>query len=80
MEDHILSKKDRGGLVDLRSWMLWHEGQVAAILLILAAAARLIALTGLPAGLNQDEASAGYEAWALLNYGMTVAAIAGRCC
>lgn len=31
---------------------------------------RIISLASFPPGLNQDEASAGYEAWALLNYGI----------
>ena len=33
-------------------------------------AARLLALGALPCGLNQDEAFAGYNAWALLHYGV----------
>ena len=43
---------------------------IAAALLALGCAARLIALAALPAGLNQDEASALYDAWAILNYGV----------
>jgi Gpi18-like mannosyltransferase len=31
---------------------------------------RILFLTRFPPGLNQDEVSAGYEAWALLNYGV----------
>ena len=31
---------------------------------------RLLYIGSCPVGFNQDEASAGYEAWALLNYGM----------
>ena len=42
----------------------------AAALFILGAALRLACLDALPAGLNQDEASAGYDAWAILNYGL----------
>ena len=45
--------------------------RIAAIaLLILGAALRLAALGALPFGLNQDEASAGYEAFALLTSGI----------
>jgi 4-amino-4-deoxy-L-arabinose transferase-like glycosyltransferase len=40
------------------------------LLILIGSALRLILLGHLPPGLNQDEASAGYEAWALLNYGM----------
>ena len=43
---------------------------IAAAVLALGCAARLIALASLPAGLNQDEASALYDAWAILNYGV----------
>ena len=42
----------------------------AILLLALGAALRLVAIGALPCGLNQDEASAGYEAWALLTSGM----------
>ncbi len=44
---------------------LWTVG-----LLLLGAVLRFSFLGDLPAGLNQDEASAGYEAWALLHSGM----------
>ncbi len=53
-----------------KDWLARHERAIAIALLVLAAAVRLIALTRYPAGLNQDEASTGYEAWALLHYGM----------
>ncbi len=43
---------------------------LAALLLLLGAALRLAALGALPYGLNQDEASAGYEAFALLTSGI----------
>ncbi|MCR4770825.1 MAG: glycosyltransferase family 39 protein [Oscillospiraceae bacterium] len=41
-------------------------------LLIMAAGAalRLAGIVSFPPGLNQDEASAGYDAWAILNYGI----------
>ncbi len=47
-----------------RAWM------IAAALMVLGAAARLAYIGALPFGLNQDEASSGYEAWALLHSGM----------
>lgn len=40
------------------------------LLFVLGCVLRLWALGDLPYGLNQDEASAGYEAWSLLHYGM----------
>lgn len=53
-----------------RSWLERHETVIAVCLLLLAAFLRLAALSDLPASLNQDEASSGYEAWAILHYGM----------
>ena len=57
--------------------MSWEERRIrrrewisAGLLLALGAAVRLIGLGALPLGLNQDEASAGYEAFALLTAGM----------
>ena len=46
------------------------ETAAAVLLLLLGAAIRLAALGALPFGLNQDEASAGYEAFALLTAGI----------
>ncbi len=40
------------------------------LLFITAAFIRLLWLDSLPAGLNQDEASIAYDAWALLHYGI----------
>lgn len=40
-----------------------------AVLLLVGCAVRLWGLSTLPCGLHQDEAFAGYEAWALLNHG-----------
>ena len=39
-------------------------------LILLGAAVRLVWLGDVPLGLNQDEASIGYEAWALLEHGV----------
>lgn len=48
-----------------RSELLW-----ACALLAAGIAVRTAALGALPLGLNQDEASAGYDAWAILTAGM----------
>lgn len=40
------------------------------IILAVAVAVRTILFGSVPAGINQDEASIGYDAWALLNYGI----------
>ncbi len=40
------------------------------VILFLGAAARIYAFGSVPAGLNQDEASSGYDAYALLHYGI----------
>ena len=42
----------------------------ALLITALGALLRFYALGQVPVGLNQDEASAGYDAWALLNYGI----------
>ncbi len=47
-----------------------HERLFVLLLIGLGGALRFAAIGSLPVGLNQDEASAGYEAWALLNYGV----------
>lgn len=47
-----------------------HEKLCVALLLLLGCVLRLAALGALPYGLNQDEASAGYEAFALLRSGI----------
>ena len=57
------SEEERSGL--RREWA------AAALLLALGALLRLWALGGLPYGLNQDEASAGYETFALLTRWLT---------
>lgn len=54
----------------LKNCILRSEWLFVALLIILGAVLRLAALDTLPPGLNQDEASAGYEAWTLLNYGV----------
>ena len=46
------------------------ERILAALMLTLGVLLRLAFLGALPYGLNQDEASAGYEAWALLTAGV----------
>ena len=51
-------------LTDKQIWL------IAALLTVLGCVLRLYALGALPWGLNQDEASAGYEAWALLHSGI----------
>ena len=46
------------------------ELSAVAVILIIGALLRLVQLSQLPAGMNQDEASMGYDAWALANYGI----------
>jgi hypothetical protein len=48
----------------------WSANHWALLLLALGAALRLLLLGDIPGGLNQDEASIGYDAWALLHGGM----------
>lgn len=42
----------------------------ATAIIAAGCAVRLFALGSIPCGLNQDEAFAGYNAWALLHYGV----------
>lgn len=51
-------------------FILRNEKKLALLLLALGLLLRLLFLGSLPLGLNQDEASAGYDAWAILHYGM----------
>jgi Dolichyl-phosphate-mannose-protein mannosyltransferase len=50
----------------------WARSERAALLAILALGivVRLVARGSVPNGFNQDEASLGYDAWAILNYGI----------
>lgn len=43
---------------------------IITLLFIIGFATRLAAITKYPAGFNQDEASAGYDAWSILKYGI----------
>ncbi len=54
----------------LRNFILRHEKLFAVLLLAVGFIVRCAFIGAFPGGLNQDEASAGYDAWALLNYGM----------
>jgi 4-amino-4-deoxy-L-arabinose transferase-like glycosyltransferase len=53
----------------LRRFAAKHDIKIALIIIITGAALRLLFIGSFPPGLNQDEASAGYEAWSLLHYG-----------
>ena len=58
----------------LRQWLpLGKPAERAAfwVLILVGAAVRLVWLGDIPVGLHQDEASSGYEAWALLEYGVS---------
>lgn len=46
------------------------ETAAVCVIILIGALLRLIALDELPAGMNQDEASMGYDAWSLANYGV----------
>ena len=43
---------------------------LVALIFIIGIAVRLVCIDVLPKGLNQDEASAGYEAFSILHYGV----------
>ncbi len=46
------------------------EVRLALLLLLLGTLLRTLRIGSFPPGLNQDEASIGYDAWSLLHYGM----------
>jgi len=54
----------------IRALTLERAWVTALALIVLGCVLRLAALGAVPCGLNQDEASAGYEAWALLQSGV----------
>lgn len=54
----------------IKKFILSHELLTAVLILAVGFAVRCACIGSLPGGLNQDEASAGYDAWALLNYGI----------
>ena len=43
---------------------------ILAAVLIIGCAVRILFIGQFPAGLNQDEASSGYEAFSVMNYGI----------
>ena len=46
------------------------EWLIAGSILLMGALLRFLCLGSFPPGLNQDEASIGYDAWSLLHYGV----------
>ncbi len=51
-------------------WRTQRNNLIAAAILLIGSLVRLVAIERLPGGLNQDEASIGYEAYAIMNYGI----------
>ena len=58
------------GMDKLRSMLARRELLLAAILLLAGTLLRFLCLGSFPPGLNQDEASIGFDAWSLLRWGM----------
>ncbi len=54
----------------LREMLLRREAILTAALLLAGALARFLYLGSFPPGLNQDEASIGFDAWSLLRWGV----------
>lgn len=64
-------KPDTASKQNLLQWLKKNRTPVVLFFVILTAAlVRLIAFPAHPAGLNQDEASIGYDTYALLHYGI----------
>ena len=55
----------------VKDLVLKYKYQIAlAVILTIGILVRVVGITKYPAGLNQDEASAGYEAYSILSSGM----------
>lgn len=66
----VFAARRKPGSLVAADWMERHERALVIGLMIVGGLLRLIAIGYAPAGLNQDEASMGYDAWALLHYGI----------
>ncbi|MGO4543525.1 glycosyltransferase family 39 protein [Paenibacillus sp. 2TAB23] len=55
-------------LLRLKEWI--QRNRLLLLLFIIGAAVRVLYAGAIPGGLNQDEASIGYEAYSILHYGM----------
>jgi len=56
--------------MNLKAYILQHRKAFAIAIIIAGILLRVLCIGSAPAGFNQDEASTGYEAWALLNFGI----------
>ena len=65
----MAKRKTKKSAVPIERWCFW-------LILLLGVAARLWRFGSLPAGFNQDEAFAAYEAWSLLHFGTDTAGYA----
>ena len=63
-------KKGGRAVQTLRETLARRELALAAALLLAGALLRFLCLGSFPPGLNQDEASIGFDAWSLLRWGM----------
>ncbi len=54
----------------MRQFIIKNEIPIALLIIAVGAFFRFFLIDSMPAGLNQDEASAGYDAWAVLHYGI----------
>lgn len=52
----------------IRNWL--KENKLIILIILIGCLIRIIAIDKMPNGLNVDEASAGYEAYSILNTGM----------
>ena len=66
------ARRGKGGraVKRLRETLLRRETALAALLLLTGVLLRTLCLGSFPPGLNQDEASIGFDAWSLLRWGM----------
>lgn len=65
-----LAKRSRQSVNWKAFWQKNRFRIIASIILFVGCASRLVLIGKYPVGLNQDEASIGYEAFSILNYGV----------
>lgn len=64
------NRKEPSGYKPFNKALRIIEKNSVVILLLIGISARVLLFGSIPPGLNQDEASTGYDAYAILNYGM----------
>lgn len=64
------SRRENKTVSRIEQWIEKYQYYIAGVLILTGLFIRFYQLGSLPAGLNQDEASMGYDAYAIANYGV----------